>query len=130
MRVVLGLGVVLGLAGAAMAQDVPVEVAVLKGQSVTLHVHPFLTAEELVMLRLVQTNRKALQMFVTAGGFSAIAISPEDGFVRDGGLVPSAIAIGDLPDAGAAAGAALKACDAIRKGSTACVIVLEVGPAK
>ena len=130
MRVVLGLGLAVVLAGGAMAQDVPVEVAVLKGQKITLHVHSFLSDEELVMLRLVQTNRQALQLFVTSGGFSAIAVSPDDGFVRGGGLVPSAIAMGDLPDAGAAAEAALKGCDAARKGSAPCVVVLEVGPVK
>lgn len=129
MRLFLGLGLAAVLAGGAMAQVVPVEVVKLKGQTITLHVHPFLTEEELKMLRLVQTNKQALQLFVTSAGFSAIAVSPGEGFVRDGGLVPSAIAMGDLPDAAAAAAAALEGCDAARKVADPCVVVLEVGPA-
>lgn len=129
MRIIPGLVLTAVLAGSAVAGDIPTEVATLKGQKITLHVHPFLTDEELKMLRLVQTNKQALQLFVTSGGFSAIAVAPEEGFVRDGGLVPSAIAIGDLPSAEAAAEAALKACDAARKAALACVVVLEVAPA-
>ena len=133
MRMILGLGLAMGLAatlaGSAMAQ-VPTEVKMLKGQKVTVYIQPFLNAVELKMLRLVQTNKQALQIFVTSsGGYSAMAASPGDGLVRDGGFPASAIAIGDLPDAATASAAALKACNAKRKSSEACVIVLEVGPA-
>jgi hypothetical protein len=48
--------------------------------------------------------------------------------VRDGGFPPSVIAIGDLPDAAAAAAAALAGCEEKRQGGELCVIVLEVGP--
>ena len=130
MRVILGLGLVVALAGAAMAGEVPTEVATLKGQKVTLHIYPFLTADELMALRLVKTNKQALQLFVTSSaGYSAMAVAPNEGFVRDGGLVPSVLAIGDLPNAEAAAAAALKGCNAARQGGKACVVVLEVGPA-
>lgn len=128
MRVMLGLGLML-VAGAAVAQDVPVEVAVLKGQQVTIHLQPFLNEEELAMLRLVQTNKQALGLFVTSsGGYAAMAAAPDEGLVRNGGFPPSAIAIGDLPDAAAAAAAALAACEDKRQGGEPCVIVLEVGP--
>ena len=128
MRVMLGLGLML-VAGAAVAQDVPVEVAVLKGQQVTIHIQPFLNEEELAMLRLVQTNKQALGLFVTSsGGYAAMAAAPDEGLVRDGGFPPSVIAIGDLADAAAAQAAALAGCEEKRQGGAACVIVLEVGP--
>lgn len=130
MRVILGLGLVVAMAGAAMAGEVPSEVATLKGQKVTLHIYPFLTADELMALRLVKTNKQALQLFVTSSeGYSAMAVAPSEGFVRNGGLVPSVLAIGNLPNAEAAAEAALKGCNAARQGGEACVVVLEVGPA-
>jgi hypothetical protein len=129
MRVILGLGLVLGLTGAAWA-EVPTEVSKLAGQSITLHVHPFLDKTELATLRLVATNRQALQMFVTSKGYAAIAVAPKEGFIRDGVPADSAVAIGDLPDAASAAAAATASCDAKRKGGSACVVVLEVGPGR
>lgn len=130
MRMIAGLGLAAALGTSAMAGDIPTEVATLKGQSITLHAWPFLTPEDLTTLRLVQTNAQALQLFVTSsGGYSAIAVAPKEGFIRDGGLAKSAVAIGDLPSAEAAAEAALKGCDAARKGGEPCVVVLEVGPA-
>lgn len=125
----LTMGVAAGLAGAALA-EVPKEVSKLAGQQVTLHVHPFLDAAELSTLRLVATNKQALQMFVTSKGYTAIAVAPKEGFIRDGAPAGSASAIGDLPDAASAAAAALAACDGKRKGGTACVVVLEVGPGR
>lgn len=131
MRMIMGLALGLVMATGASAQTAPTEVKTLKGQKVTVHVQPFLNADELKMLRLVQTNRQALQLFVTSsGGYSAMAAAPGDGLVRDGGFPPSAIAIGDLPDAATAQTAALDACNAKRKTNDACVIVLEVGPAR
>ena len=119
----------LALAQTASAQAVPVEAGVNGGSAVSLHLHPFLTPEELSMLRLVATNDQALSLFVTSRtGHAALAVSPDDGFVRDGAVVPSAVALGDLPDAEAARTAALAACDAARKAKTSCVVVLEVAP--
>lgn len=128
MRLVAGLVLALGLAGPALA-EVPMETAKLKGQAITLHVHPFLTEQELQTLRLVMTNRQALALFITSKGFSAIAVAPEEGFIRDNAPVKSAVAIGDFGSADEAATAALAGCNAARKGGEACVIVLEVGPA-
>lgn len=120
------------LMGAAMAQSqtVPVETGVNGGSAVTLHLHPFLTEEELATLRLVASNEQALSLFVTSRtGHAALAIAPDEGFVRNGTPVPSAVALGDLPDAGAARSAALEACDKARKGGAPCVVVLDVAPA-
>ncbi len=129
MRMIMGLGFAVVLAGSAMAQTAATEVKTLKGQKVTVHIQPFLNADELRMLRLVQTNKQALALFITSeGGYSAMAASPGDGLVRDGGFPASVIAIGDLPDAATAATAALDGCNAKRKSSDACVLVLEVGP--
>lgn len=117
-------------AGAVAAGEVPVETKELGGSSVTLHLHPFLTEEELATLRVVQTNTDALAIFVPdAGkGHAAMAVAPAEGFLRAGQLVPSAIAIAGLTDAAAAAEAALRGCEALRKAGDPCVVVLEVAP--
>jgi hypothetical protein len=126
----LGVAALVVWGGALLAQDVPVETAKLGGSTIALHVQPFLSAEELAMLRLVMSNEQALALFVpSSAGHAALAVSPDDGFVRNGQPVASARALADLPDAKAAAKAALEACDAARTGSTACVIVLEIAPA-
>lgn len=133
-RVVAGpaLGVaVMALAGMAPAGDVPFETATLGKSEVTLHLHGFLTEEELAMLRLVMTNEQALAIFVPGkAGFAALAVSPDDGFVRNGQPVASAVALADLPDAATAEAEALKACGAAKKGKADCVVVLTVTPGK
>ncbi|TGD42335.1 hypothetical protein EEB11_13650 [Pseudotabrizicola sediminis] len=112
------------------APSVPVEAGVSAGSAVNLYLHPFLTPEELTTLRLVATNDQALSLFVTSrAGHAALAVSPQDGFVRNGSPVPSAVALGDLPDAAAARAAALAACDQARVGQEPCVVVLDVAPA-
>ena len=74
-------------------------------------------AEELATLRVVGSNEEALKLFVVSDkGHAAIAVSPDEGFIRDSAPVPSAIAVADLPDAETATAEALKACDAARKG--------------
>ena len=131
MRSVLGmtLGLAMAMAGSAHAQDVPVEVSTLAGQQVTLHLYPFLTKSDLQTLRLVATNKQALQLFITSKGYSALAVAPDEGFAPGGAPAPSAMAIGDFADAATAAAAATKGCDAKRKGGAPCVVVLAVGPA-
>lgn len=127
MAAVFGLGL---MGGIAAAQDVLTEVATLGGSTVTLHVHGFLTEQELATLRVIGTNEEALKLFVVSDkGHAAIAVSPEDGFIRDGAPVASAIAVADLPDAETAKADALAACDAARNGASPCVILLQVSPA-
>lgn len=119
----------LGLARPGLAEGVPVEEAVLGAAQVRLYLHPFLTPDELVTLRLVLTNEQALALFVpNASGYAALAAAPGEGVIRDGQPIPSAIALAELPDAAAAAKAATAACDAARKGGEPCVVVLEVAP--
>ena len=131
MRVIIGLGLAIVLAGAAGAQAVPTEISRLSGSKITLHVHPFLTEAELVTLRLVASNKDALKLFVTSNkGYAAIAVAPGEGFLRDGMPVASAFAIAELPDAETALAEALKGCDAARNGGEACVVVLEIGPGR
>jgi hypothetical protein len=116
--------------GPALA-EAPTEVSTLAGSQVTLYLHPFLTEEELVTLRLVTTNEQALSLFVASRkGNAALAISESDGFIRDGKPAASATALADLETPEAARDAAIAACDAARKGDKACVVVLEVGPAQ
>lgn len=122
-------------AGGVAAGPVPTESTRLGESRVTLHVHPFLTPQELTALRLVMTNPEALAVFLPAaegrtGGHAAMAVSPEEGFIRDGAPVASAVALSGLPDAAAAAAGAVAACDAARRSAAACVVVLEVAPAK
>ena len=128
---VLSLGLVAVVASGVAAQTVPTEVAKLVGQKITLYVYPFLTESERTTLRLVQHNKQALAVFVPGTqGFAALAVAPNEGFLRDGSPVPSAVALSGLPDAASAAMAVLKGCDAARKGGEPCVIVLEIGPGK
>lgn len=128
MRIAGILGLIL-IAGQVAAADVPVETATLGKANVTLHVHPFLTDEELVALRLVLTNEDALALFFPGkGGHAALAVSPDDGFIRDGSLVKSAVALAEMADAIAAADGAMAACEAAKAGKAACVVVLNVAP--
>jgi hypothetical protein len=108
-----------------------VETGTIEGAKVTIHTWAFLTEEELAALRLVLVNKDALALFVPAdgkGGYAALAVSPDDGFIRDGALAPSASAIAGLATVEEAATAALEACDAARKGKEKCAVVLEVAP--
>lgn len=120
----------LGLASVAAAQDVKTEMAELGGFSITLHLQPFLTEVELATLRVVMTNPDALALFVpdASKGFAALAVSPDDGFLPAGAPAASAQAIGGLADTATAAKDALAACDKVRKGAAACVLVLEIAP--
>ncbi|TVP73222.1 MAG: hypothetical protein EA339_03795 [Rhodobacteraceae bacterium] len=117
------------LATAGLAQTVEAEQFELDGVSVTVFAQDFLTEEEVMTLRLVGQNRDALAVFVTAGeGFAALAVAPQEGFVRGGVPVASASALSGLPDLGAARAAALEACDAARDSAEACAVVLEIAP--
>jgi hypothetical protein len=115
----------------ALAQDVPTEVQTLGKAQVTVHLHPFLTAEEQAALRLVASNEQALALFVPrAGRHAAIAVAPGEGFIRGGQPVASAVAMSDLPDTEKARAAALEGCEKARTKGAACVIVLDVAPAR
>lgn len=118
------------LASPGHAQDaVPVETAELDGSLVTLHLQPFLTEEELATLRVIMTSKEAKAMFLPGEkGFAAIAVSPEEGFIRDGVPPASATALADFPDADTARVETAKICDAAKKAKTACVVVLEIAP--
>lgn len=132
MALRLGAAMVAGLVTATMSlaqEAVPVESGVNGTMTVTLHLHPFLTPEEVSTLRLVLTNDQALALFVPqTSGYAAFAVSPDDGFVRDAAVVASAQALADLPDAQAARDAAIAACDALRTGAAPCVVVLDIAP--
>lgn len=118
-------------AGAAFAAGVPMETAVVGKSAVTLYLHDFLTDEEKATLRLVLSNEQALAIFVPENkGFAAMAASPDDGFIRNGKPVASAVALAGLPDAATAETEALKACEAAKTGRAPCVTVLQITPGK
>lgn len=129
----LACGLVLGVsplgAPAVLAEQVAAEVFQLDGIAVTVLPHAFLSEEELMTLRLVGQNRDALAVFIPEGsGFAALAVAPEEGFVRGGMPVESASAISGLPDLASARDTALAECNAVRNGGQTCEIVLEVAP--
>lgn len=130
----LGAGVIALAFGvsAAQAQDAPQgEVIAGGGAVVTLHLHGFLSSEEVTVLRHIAASPEARQALLgdTADGHAAIAVAPEEGFIRDGVPVGSASALSELPDAQSAREAALEACDAARAaGGAECVVVFEVAP--
>ena len=130
MRRAAVAAVLAGWAGMAAADLPPAETAVIGGAKVAIYTMNFLTPEEVAALKLVLVNEAALQLFVPEGsaGFAAMAVSPEDGFIRDGALVPSATAIAGLASAEEAATAALEGCNAAKAGKADCVVVLEVQP--
>lgn len=132
MKLLPTLTLALLLAGpAAMAQQVPVETATLGKQSVTLHLHPFLTPEEVATLQVVASNEDALKLFITRPGrHSAMAVAPAEGFIRNGQPVESAKALSDLPNAEKARQAALAECNSTRKSGADCVVVLEIAPVR
>jgi hypothetical protein len=117
---------------AALAQSAPTTERFEQGATaITLHLHPFLTEEEVTILRLVGESPDALALFVPAGsgpGFGAIALAPADGFLRDGMPVDSAAAVADLPDAAQARETALAECNSARSGGASCVVVLDIAP--
>ncbi len=117
----------LGLAGAALAQQASVESYALEGADVQVTVHPFLTEEEVDTLRLVGQNPEALALFVAEGpGYSALAVAPDEGFIRGGAPIESAIALSGMESPEAAREGATDACDEARQGGQSCVVVLEV----
>ena len=121
--------VALGSGGIALAQGVETEHSTLEGARVTLHLHPFLDDDEVRTLRLVGSHPQALAHFVRdRQGFTALAVSPRDGFIRNGIPAASAVALAGSPDAESARRAALTACNAGRKGGGDCVVILEVAP--
>lgn len=126
----MGAAAGIALAGAVEAGTVPTETARLGKAEITLSLHDFLTQEELATLRLVMTNQQALEIFLPAGqgGHAALAVSPDEGFIREGKPVKSAVAMAGLPDAETARTEALKACEAARTGVAQCVVALTVTP--
>ena len=123
-----GLFLAAAFATTAMA-EVATETSQIGDFTITLHLHDFLTADDLTTLRIVAKDKNALALFVPeGGGFAALAASPDEGFTKDAVPVPSASALSGLPDATTAAAEAIAACQALSKSKTACVLLLEVAP--
>jgi hypothetical protein len=115
--------------GAPLHAQVATEVSTVGDFAITVYVQPFLTEEDLSILRMIATSQEALALFVPdAAGFSAMAASPDDGFIKDGVPVASVVALGGLPDAATALANAAAACAAAASTETACVPLLEIAP--
>lgn len=128
MRLALAVTLGLSLAGMANAEG-PVETETLRAGNiaVTLHLHAFLTDAERDALRQLGSSAEAMRTFLgDTDGFAAIAVSPEEGFIRNGMPVESAVALSQLPDAEAARSNARAACEENAAGT--CVVVLEAAP--
>lgn len=111
------------------AAEVPRETANLGQFSVTLHVHPFLTEGDLGILRMIAASPDALALFMPdTAGYSAMAASPDDGFLQADQPAASVSALGGLPDAATAAQNAIDACQKASKSAASCVLLLEVAP--
>lgn len=118
-----------GLIASSASAEVATESSQIGDFAITLHLHEFLTADDLATLRIVATDKNALALFVPeGGGFAALAASPEDGFTKDGMPATSATALSGLPDAANAAAEAITACQAASTSKAPCVILLEVAP--
>jgi hypothetical protein len=129
LAAVLGAAVATGPVAAQTAAQVAVETQTLGDFTITLYPHPFLTEEDLAILRLVASDAQYLAMFVPTGqGHAALAASPDEGFVKDSLPVPSAIALGGLSRADEAAQKAVAACQEAAKTATPCVVILAVAP--
>jgi len=125
----LAAGLTLATVGHAFAQQAAAELYQLDGVEISVMTHAFLSDEEMMTLRLVGQNRDALALFVPEGpGYAALAIAPDEGFVREGVPVDSAIAMSGMQDIDSARASALEACDAARQTAQDCVIALEVTP--
>lgn len=121
---------VLALMGAA-AQAAEVQKARLGDRDITLTLHSFMTVEERQTLSLALSSAEVLAIFVAGQeGYGALAVSPDDGFIRNGQISPSAIALAGLPDAKTAAKEAVAACESKTKGQSPCVLALEIAPAQ
>ena len=118
----------LGLTSPAQAQ-IATEVSELQGYTITLHLHDFLSPDDIEVLRFVAKSKEGLAMFVPGqGGFAAMAVSPKEGFTQAGLPVTSAAARSGLSDAETAATEAVKACQVAAKAPDPCMVILEVAP--
>ena len=133
MRLALAALISLSLAGLPAATNgqssVRTEVISAGAFAVTLHLHPFLQPQELEVLRQLGASEEAMLAFIgPADSHGAIAVSPRQGFFRDGAPVPSALPISQLPDAETARRAAIDACSDAAGGR--CVVLLEAAPGR
>lgn len=113
----------------AVAQDVMTEVYHLGEFEVRVLLHSFLTEDEMTTLRAVGQSQEALGLFVSEGpGYAALAVAPDEGFMRNGLPVESAIALSGLDTLSEARRAANAACNSARTSSAACVTVLAISP--
>lgn len=119
MRVVFLAGLVLGMAGTAMAEPV-------KAREARAAVFPATPSEaEMRPHRKLPADQAAIlaQVAETQAHYGAIAFSPDDGLMSD-----ATVAAIDYHSTEAAATAAVAGCDAKRKGRATCEVVALIRP--
>lgn len=105
------------------------EVTTLGTHIITITLHPFLSDEDLTVLRFIASAPEALALFITSNdGHAAIAVSPDEGFVKDGAPTAGVGALGGLPDAETAARDAVAACQKSATTPTPCQVILQISP--
>ena len=119
-RIVLGFGLVVGLAPVAQAQamsgaDLAAMLFPPTGAEVELLKVDFLPADQAELLR---------QVGATQPYYGAIAVSPDEGI-----MVEATVAAANQHSVDAASMAAIAACDAKRKGARPCEVVALIRPA-
>lgn len=117
-------------AGAAMADLPPLETGEVGGSEVRLYTLNFLTAEEVTVLRrFLGGSAMTLSQLLPVGGYGAVAVAPEEGYLSAGGLKErSVVGVGGMGSAEAADRAALAGCDALRRTVSRCIVILRVAP--
>jgi len=115
--------------GALAQTGVAVETVRIDSLVATLHLHPFLREDELSILRGMASLPEVLAAFAGGGGgFAALAVSPVEGFLRDGLPTNSAIAMAQFADIATARATVVAACTEASATRAPCVVVLEVAP--
>jgi hypothetical protein len=115
-------------AGAAQADLPPVQAGDFPDVTVAIWTYLSLSDEEIGLLNSFLDQPAALQGWLPLTGHGALAFAPDEGLLRQGARVPSAVAVGGMASREAASAAALAGCDALRQSAQPCLVVLQVAP--
>jgi hypothetical protein len=114
----------------ASADVPPVETGEVGGSKVTFYALRFFSEDELTVLRrYLSSSATTLSQILPVGGWGAVAVAPEEGYLSAGGMQErSVVGVGGMASAESAATAALAGCNALRRTEMPCVVVLHIAP--